>query len=212
MINVHPLENILDSETKIAILRVLSYGADRRLGGSEIARMTGFSVPSTHDALKVLNAARVVTMELLGNQHVYALNRADRIVQKIILPMFKVEADWKKDLKERIIKGIKEAGAMQAIVSLILHGSIQRGDAKPGCDLDLAVIVKGAGDLAKVKEVFLGAISLDIEAYFGLKLDAYIKTAEEFGAMLKRKSPVTAEVMKAYAVLYGRDPLELGIN
>jgi predicted nucleotidyltransferase len=209
MIKVRPLENILDSGLKIAILRVLSSGTDRRLGGSEIARLAGFSVPSTHEALKGLHTARVVTMELFGNQHVYALNLKDRIVQKIILPMFKADADWKRDFKERIIKGLKDAGAMHAIVSLILHGSIQREDAKPGCDLDLAVIVKGAGDLPKVKDVFRGPIASDFKDYFALPVDAYIKTAEEFSTMLKRKSPVTAEVMKSYSVLYGKEPLDI---
>ena len=209
MINEHPLENILDSRVKMAILRVLSSGADRRLGGSEIARMIGFSVPSTHDALKVLHTARVVTMELFGNQHVYALNRKDRIVQKIILPMFKVEVSWKKDVKDRVIQGMKAASILQSVVSVILYGSIQRGDAKPGCDLDLAVIVKASGDTVKVRDAFLGSIAADFEVYFGLKLDAYIKTAEEFSAMLKRNSPVTAEVIKAYSVLYGKEPLEI---
>ncbi len=210
MINIRPLENILDSRVKIAILRVLSSGADRRLGGSEIARLTGFSVPSTHDALKVLHAARVVTMELLGNQHVYALNRKDRIAQKIILPMFKVEEGWKKDVKDRVIQGMKDASVLSSVVSVLLYGSFQQGDAKPGGDLDLAVIVKASGDTVKVRDAFLGPIAADFEMYFGLKLDAYIKTAEEFSTMLKRKSPVMAEVMKAYSVLYGKEPLEIG--
>ncbi len=209
MINMCPLENILDSRTKIAILRVLSLGSDRRLGGSEIARMTGFSVPSTHDALKVLHAAGVVTMELFGNQHVYALNRKDRIVQKVILPMFKAEAGWKKDAKERIIQGMKDAGVLPSVVSVLLYGSFQQGDAKPGSDLDLAVIVKASGDTVKVRDAFLGPIAADFEAYFGMRLNIYIKADEEFNRMLKRNSPVTAEVMKAYSVLYGKEPLEI---
>ncbi len=76
----------------------------------------------------------VNALELFGNQHVYALNRKDRIVRKIILPMFNVEASWKKDVNGRVI----------------------------------------------------------------------------LSAMLKRKSPVMADVMKAYSVLYGKEPLEMG--
>lgn len=207
MINMRPLENILDSRTKIAILRVLSLGSDRRLGGSEIARVAGFSVPSTHDALKALRVAGVVTMELFGNQHVYALNRKDRIVQKVILPMFKVEGSWKKDIKERVVQGMKDAGILPSVVSVIFHGSVQRGTAKPGSNLDLAVIVKAPGDLGKVKDAFLGPISADFEAYFGMSIDAYIKTAEEFTTLVKRNSPMVADLIKAYSVLYGKEPL-----
>lgn len=207
MTNVRPLEKILDSQTKVAILRVLSSGVDRRMGGSEIARAAGFSIPSTHDSLKALHAAGIVMMELLGNQHVYALNRKDRIVQKVILPMFKAEGDWKQDAKERIVQGMKDAGVLRSVVSVILYGSVQQGSAKPGSDLDIAVIVKN--DLGKVQDAFLGSISADFAAYFGMRLDAYIKTAEEFSKMLKRNSPPVSTLMKAYSVLYGKEPLEI---
>ncbi|HSV43609.1 MAG TPA: nucleotidyltransferase domain-containing protein [Candidatus Bathyarchaeia archaeon] len=207
MTNVRPLEKILDSQTKVAILRVLSSGVDRHMGGSEIARAAGFSIPSTHDSLKALHAAGIVMMELLGNQHVYALNRKDRIVQKVILPMFKAEGDWKQDAKERIVQGMKDAGVLRSVVSVILYGSVQQGSAKPGSDLDIAVIVKN--DLGKVQDAFLGSISADFAAYFGMRLDAYIKTAEEFSKMLKRNSPPVSTLMKAYSVLYGKEPLEI---
>jgi predicted nucleotidyltransferase len=209
MTDVRPLEKILDSKTKVAILRVLSAGVGRRMGGSEIARSAGFSIPSTHDSLKALHAAGVVTMELLGNQHVYALNRKDRIVQKVILPMFKAEGSWKKDAKDRIVQGIKDSGILTSVVSVILYGSVQQGSAKPGSDLDLAVIVKATGDLGKVKDAFLGPIAADFAAYFGMSLDAYIKTAEEFSRMLKRNSPPISTLMKAYYVLYGKEPMEI---
>jgi len=208
MIDIRPLEKILDSRIKVAILRVLSSGVDRRMGGSEIARAAGFSIPSTHDSLKALHAAGAITMELFGNQHVYALNRKNRIVQKIILPMFKAEGNWKKDVQERLIQGMKNEGILRSVVSVILYGSVQQGSAKPGSDLDLAVIVK-AGDLGKVKDAFLGPIAADFAAYFGMRLDSYIKTDEEFSRMLKKNRPPVTTLMKAYSVLYGKEPLEI---
>ena len=209
MIGVRPLEKILDSQTKVAILRVLSAGVDRHMGGSEIARNAGFSIPSTHDSLKALQAAGVVTMELLGNQHVYALNRKDRIVQKVILPMFKADGNWKKDLKERVVHGMKNAGILQSVVSVILYGSVQQGSARQGSDLDLAIITRSSADLKSVREACLGSIAQDLSAYIGMRLDAYIKTSEEFSKMLKRNSPPVSTLMKAYSVLYGKEPLDI---
>jgi len=209
MTDVRPLEKILDSQTKVAILRVLSSGIDRRMGGSEIARVAGFSVPSTHDSLKALHAASIVTMELIGNQHVYALNLKDRIVQKVILPMFQAEGNWKKDAKERLIGGMKDAHILKSVISVILYGSVQQGRAKPGSDLDLAIIVKTASDLEKVKDAFLGPIAADLSVYFAFRLDAYIKTAEEFRKLLKRNSPPVSTLIKEYSVLYGKEPLEV---
>ncbi|MBF0479673.1 MAG: nucleotidyltransferase domain-containing protein [Candidatus Omnitrophica bacterium] len=209
MTGARPLEKILDSQTKVAIMRVLSSGVDRRMGGSEIARAAGFSIPSTHDALKALDAAGIVTMELIGNQHVYSLNRKDRIVQKVILPMFKAEDNWKNDAQEKVIQGMKDAGILRAVVSVILYGSVQKGSAKPGSDLDLAVIVKKAADLEKVEDAFFGPIASDFFAYFGLRLDAYIKMADEFSKMLKRNSPPVSTLIKSYSVLYGKEPLEI---
>ena len=209
MTAVRPLEKILDSQAKIAILRVLASGLDRRMGGSEIARAARFSVPSTHDSLKALHAAGIVTMELIGNQHVYILNHKDRIVQKVIVPMFKTEGDWKKDAGERIIQGMKDSGILQAVVSVILYGSIQRGDAKPGSDMDLAVVVRKASDLEKVKDVFLGVVASDIGAYFAIKVDAYIKSVDEFRVLLKENKPPVSTLIKAYSTLYGKEPLEV---
>lgn len=209
MNNVRPLEKVLDSQAKVAILRVLASGVDRHMGGSDIARSAGFSIPSTHDALKALLAMGVVTMELLGNQHVYAINCKDRIVSKIILPMFKVEGGWRKDLKEKLILGMRAAGILLSVDSVILYGSVQQGSAKSGSDLDLAIIVKQSGDMVKVREAFLGPIAVEIAAYFGMRLDAYIKSAREFGEMRKRKSPPISDLMKAYSVVYGKEPLEI---
>lgn len=209
MINVRPLEKILDSQAKVAILRVLSGGIDRHMGASDIARAVQFSIPSTHDALKALHGLSIVTMEMLGNQHVYALNRKDRIVQKIILPMFKAEGNWKKDLKERIVQVMKDAGILQTVTSVILYGSVQQGSAKPESDLDLAIIVKMTPDLEKVRDAFLGPIAADLSAYLGLRMDAYIKSAEEFSKLLKRNSPPVSTLIKAYSVLYGKEPLEI---
>ena len=209
MTAVRPLEKILDSQIKVAILRVLASGLDRRMGGSEIARSAGFSVPSTHDSLKALHAAGIVTMERIGNQHVYVLNHKDRIVQKVIIPMFKTEGDWKKDAGEQIIQGMKDGGILHAVVSVILYGSIQRGDAKPGSDMDLAVVVRKASDLEKVKDVFLDAVALDLGAYFAIKVDAYIKSADEFRVLLKGNKPPVSTLMKAYSTLYGKEPLEI---
>ena len=209
MNDVRPLEKILDSEAKVAILRVLSTGVDRHMGGSEIARSAGFSIPSTHDSLKALHAVGVVTMELLGNQHVYALNRKDRIVHKVILPMFKADGNWKKDLKERVVHGMQDASILQSVISVILYGSVQQGSAKQGSDLDLAIIARSAADLPSVREAYLGPIAQDLSAYIGMRLDAYIKTSEEFSKMLKRNSPPVSTLMKAYSVLYGKEPLEI---
>ncbi|MBF0121808.1 MAG: nucleotidyltransferase domain-containing protein [Candidatus Omnitrophica bacterium] len=209
MNHIRPLERILDSQAKVAILRVLSLGVDRRMGGSEIARATGFSIPSTHDSLKALHALGVVTMELLGNQHVYVLNHKDRIVQKILLPMFNAEGNWKKDAKDKLIQGMKDTGILSSIVSVILYGSIQQGNAKQGSDLDLAVIVKAPADLEKASDAFLGPIAVDFASYFRIRLDAYIKTADDFSKMLKRNSPPISTLMKAYSVLYGKEPLEI---
>ncbi len=209
MNNVRPLEKILDSQAKVAILRVLSSGVNRRMGGSDIARSAGFSVPSSHDALKALHAMGLVTMELLGNQHVYALNRKDRIIQKIILPMFKAEGGWKKDLKEKLTQGMREAGILSSVASVILYGSVQRGEAKPRSDLDLAIIVKMSANTVEVRDAFLGPIAAEIAAYCGMRLDVYIKSTREFSEMLKRNSPPLSELMKAYSVLYGKEPLEI---
>lgn len=204
------LDNILSSKLKIAIIRLfVSKTSDFKATGREIAKLTHFSAPAAHCALKELFNQGVLKLETIGKQHIYGLENSSRIVQRILKPMFKAEISLKGELKDFLVRQIKVVGIKKKIVSLLLYGSLQRGISNDKSDVDIAVIIKNKKDKEEIEEKFLNNISVKFYEYFKAHLDTYIKSADEFRARLKKNLPPVSTLMKSYSVIYGKEPLEV---
>lgn len=203
------IEEIVDSPSKLAILRVFTSHKGLQATGRRVAELIGYSVPSTHESLKALHAQNILNLEIIGKQHIYSLNENDRIVQKIIRPMFEVESNVRKEIGDFLLKEIKKTGTKGKITSLILYGSAQTGETRKGSDVDVAVVVAQEKDLQAVEDAFLSRIAPRFKAYFGVQIDSYIKSAADFRSRLKKHQPPVSTLMKAYSVLYGKEPLEV---
>ena len=200
---------IIDTPSKLAILRVLTLRPGLKSTGREIAKLSGYSVPSTHESLKDLQSRNILTLEIIGKQHIYALNENDRIVQKIIRPMFKAESGVKEEIRDFLLSEMKKAGIRKRLVSLILYGSAQKGKAIKGSDVDIAVILSQARDVARITDLFASIIAPKFRGYFGVQLDVYVKSAADFRRRLKKNLPPVSTLIKSYSVLYGKEPLEV---
>lgn len=204
------LDNILNSKSKIAIIRLfVSKTADFKATGREVAKLIRFSAPAAHAALKELYIHGVLKLETIGKQHIYSLDNNNRVVQKMLRPMFIEEISLKDELREFLVKQIREAGINKKIVSLLLYGSLQREATNELSDVDIAVIIKKKKDKEEIEDRFLNDIALKFNDYFKAHLDAYIKTEAEFCARLKKNLPPVSTLMKSYSVLYGKEPLEI---
>ncbi|HBG62192.1 MAG: hypothetical protein A2Y03_00700 [Omnitrophica WOR_2 bacterium GWF2_38_59] len=203
------INEIMDSPSKLAILRVFASHEGLKATGREVANLTGYSVPSAHESLKDLLARNILVREIIGRQHIYSLNEDDRIVQKIIRPMFEVENNYKEEIRDLLLEEIERAGLKNTIVSLLLYGSVQKGTANKSSDVDVAVVVAKSTDVDRVFEVFNSKIEERFRAFFGLHLDFYLKPTAEFRKLLQKNSPPISALMKSYSVLYGKEPLEV---
>jgi len=210
MVTEKTLDNILNSKSKIAIIRLfVSKTPDFKATGREVAKLISFSAPAAHAALKELFNQGVLKLDNIGKQHIYSVNNDNRIVQKILKPMFKEEVSLKGELKDFIVKQINKAGIKKNILSVILYGSLQRGETHDKSDVDIAVIIKNKKDKKEIEEKFLNEISVEFYKYFKAHLDTYIKTKDEFRARLKKNLSPVSTLMKAYSVIYGKEPLEI---
>lgn len=204
------LDNILNSKSKIAIIRLfVSKTADFKVSGREIAKLIHFSAPATHAALKELYNQKIFKLEIIGKQYIYSLDTNNRLVKEILRPMFKKEFSLKDEIKDFLIKQIQKTRITNKILSLILYGSLQQGVATSGSDVDIAVIIKNKKDKNKIEDKFLNNISVKFSEYFKLHLDAYIKTKEEFRARLKKNLSPVSTLMKSYSVILGKEPLDI---
>lgn len=209
MVKIFQIEEIIDSPSKLAILRAFVSRKGFKATGRQIARLVGYSAPSTHESLKSLRERNILQLDIIGKQHIYSLNENDRIVQKIIRPMFTTESNVKNEIRDFLLKEFKKYKIKPKITSLILYGSIQTEKAKKGSDVDIAVIVSKTADIEEAENAFLSEIAPRFKAYFGVQVDPYIKSAAEFRERLKRNQPPVSTLMKSYSVLYGKEPLEI---
>ena len=209
MVKTFQIEEIVDSPSKVAILRLFTTRQNFKATGRQIAKLVGYSAPSTHDSLKSLHERNILKLDIIGKQHIYTLNEGDRIVQKIIRPMFAAESNIKNEIRDFLLKEFKRTKIKAKIASLILYGSIQSETATQESDIDIAVAVARAADLRSVENALLSEIAPRFKAYFGVQMDAYIKSSAEFKERLKKNQPPVSTLMKSYFVLYGKEPLEI---
>jgi predicted nucleotidyltransferase len=204
------LDSILNTATKVKILRLFSSRTDEfRSSGREIAKSVKVSPPAAHTALKELYSQGILKLEIIGKQHIYSLNSQSRLVKDILKPSFKKELSLKQDMSRFLIEKIKNAGIKSKIMSIILYGSLQTGKSTAASDADIAVVVRDKADLKKVGNVFTESIAAQFSEYFGINLDAYIKSKEEFISRVKNNKPPVSSLLKSYSIIFGVSPIEL---
>lgn len=203
------LDDILDTKSKIKIIRLfISRGGEFMASGSDVAKLIGLTPPAVHASLKELYDQDILYRDIVGKQHIYRLNTSGRVVNEILKPAFEKEHSIKEDIKYFLFRKIKDYKMAAAIKSLILYGSLAQGKSHRASDCDIAVVVKDSCSKKSVENIFVEKISTEFSKYFGISLDAYIKTYDEFlGRLKKRLSPVDT-LMKSYIVIYGKDPID----
>ncbi len=202
------LTDVLNSEIKVKVLRLF---ASRLEGyhatGREVARIVGTTAPTAHAALKDLYSFHILNYEVSGKNHLYSLNRKTRIVQEILLPMFQKENAFKQDVFEFLKTLLSKKHKLKDVVSILLYGSQQTGSSGSSSDVDIAVIVKNENDVKVMEALFVEEISSSFYDYFGVSLDAYIKTQKDFTDRLNNNLPPVSTLIKSYSVIYGEDPI-----
>lgn len=204
------LDIILNTASKLKIMRLFASRTDNfRASGREIAKLIRVSPPATHAALKGLYSQNVLKLEIIGKQHIYALNVKNRIVKDILRPSFKKESALKEDIGNFLIRELTKSRLKDKIDSLMLYGSVQRGQAAAGSDVDIAVVVKNRGDVKEIEEKFVSGITSEFNECFGAHLDAYIKSRDEFARRMKKRLSPVSTLLKSYTVIFGKEPFEL---
>ena len=203
------LDDILDTRSKVKIIRLfVSRREDYMASGRAIAKLIDVTPPAVHTALKDLLNHDILKRDIIGGQHIYRINSSSRIVKEILRPAFQKEVSVKDDMGKFLLGKIREHNITRSIISLLIYGSMAKGEAHRYSDCDIAIVVKDASSKKKVEAVFVDTISSEFSDYFTTHLDSYIKTEDEFIKFLKGKRSPVSTLMKSYIVIYGKDPRE----
>lgn len=195
-----PLDQILGTRSKLRLLRALA-PLHRPVSGREAARLAGIS----RQAISVLDdlaSAGIVRRQETAGQNLYLFNRDDRLAPAI-LHLFDEEAGRTAELFQRLACIVEESGSA---MSAAVFGSAARGEAGPGSDLDLLVIVE---DIEAQRPVYDSLVesTMALENDFGVELSPVVLTAERIQRQYAEGDRFILEVLRDGRTVYGR-PIE----
>jgi predicted nucleotidyltransferase len=161
------LEHILGAKSKVAALRVL-FNSKIGFSGSSVAKRAGMGLLAIQNALADLEGLGLVLVERGSVEHRYQLNFKHYLVGQGLRALFETERGMAKavahDLRTLLEGRVLSAG---------LFGSFARGEAKPGSDIDLLVIVETLKEREHVSALLSGKLRNLAERY-GLPLQPVI--------------------------------------
>lgn len=141
------LEALFGGPGRTAVLRLLA-AQSAELTGRQIAELVGMSQPGIAGTLRHLASLGVVQRRRVGPAILHQLDRDNLLVQTLVLPALSAEANLIEDLKAEL-----RAAFDPFAVSLVLFGSVARGESAPGSDIDVLVITADQADAASAMKV-----------------------------------------------------------
>ena len=192
-----PLNDLLGQQSKVNILRHLA-NTRLEMSGRQIAADIGMSPWACHRALQDLTDQGVLVMRNMGRTYLFRLNEESYVVEELLLPLFQKE----KHLLEAAIREMVD-GLSQSIVSLVLYGSVSRGEERPSSDLDVLVLVSTDADQDQMQELFAEKNDYFISR-FGNVLSPIILSIAEFRQRYRGGDGLLREIVDTGRVIHGR--------
>lgn len=193
----HLLEDYLGQKSKVAILRILYRGTE--LTGREISRKADLSPRAAQQALQELYTTGVIHRKAVGASYLFSLNRSRYVVENILSPLFESE----QGLGAAMINELRKALPNKGIVSIIMFGSVARGESKQGSDLDIIIVLENSLDVRKITAGVQDKGGKFL-AKFGMILSPHVIRHRDFISRFDKKDKLIRNVIKEGRVIFGK--------
>jgi predicted nucleotidyltransferase len=190
------LEQLFGTRARVRLLRRLSQES-QSLTARQLAELVGLNHRAVVEALDPLRQSGVVERRHVGPSYLYTLNRESHLAQALVLPLFEEEKRSEPAFREDIVSLFPGA------VSVVLFGSLARGEAGPGSDVDVLVVMDTRQTCAALEDRADEA-SHSFFRRWGHPLSVHCVTRAELGRAAK---PFLAEAIREGQTLAGI-PLE----
>lgn len=184
---VQKIEKYLKPKTKIKIkmieamnskvkAKIIKYFAlsKKEASISEIAKNIGVSKSRASEVLKILENKGILTSKKIGRSLIYKINENNKKAIEILKFVKKISLNDIEEIKKSIIPILKKHGVIRASI----FGSVARGEAKEGSDIDILV------ELPKEKSL-LDLVRLENELKEKLKRDVDVVEYNSIHPLLK---------------------------
>jgi len=189
------LEKALSSRTGIRLLRIFHSFPGRAFSLSDITRITGQSTGAVYPALKRLVDSGMIRYSKVGKSAAYRLNAENLLVRKV-MEIFSAETEMLKNAARMFAKNVEKGG----ILSIILFGSVARGEPRETSDVDLLIVFRGNRESVEKN------VNRLVEEY--LKSDVYLApvlySEREIRDMYSHYNSFILKVEEEGVLLYGK--------
>ena len=196
-----PLNEILNSETKVKILRFL-YRNDMEWSGRRIAREIQISPATSHKALQELYSEGVLLLRNVGRTYLYQLNENNYVAKELLHPLFKKEERLLKVIS-RLLRDEFSEKIKEKIVSIVLFGSVGKKEERPESDIDFLVLLERVKDKEKIEKAFANLNEKTMKL-LGKIVSPYIESVPGFRKKYKQGLPVVKEIMQSHKLISGK--------
>jgi predicted nucleotidyltransferase len=145
------LEKALSSKTRIRLLKIFHRFPGRVFSLSDIAKITGQSNGAVYPALAGLVEAGILKSSKVGKATAYRLNSENPLSRKV-MEIFTAEKETLRKVAEDFTSQLNK----KQVVSVILFGSVARGEPNEKSDIDLLMVYRGKrADIEKNVNAFV---------------------------------------------------------
>lgn len=194
------IESIFGSSARIHILRVL-FNSPQPLSGRQVGELSGLTHRGAIHAMESLVKLGAVKQRKVGRAYQYSLSRNNIFAEKIITPCIKAEAGLFDGLREDIAKSFG-----RDTISLVLYGSLARGEEETSSDIDVIAVVKDKRKKSEIEAKAASMIPYFNERFHSL-LSLHCYTSDEIKS--KKSLTLIKSVIKEGVLLYGKPFKEL---
>ncbi|MEX2154553.1 MAG: nucleotidyltransferase domain-containing protein [Gemmatimonadaceae bacterium] len=201
-----PLAYALGTRAKVACLRVLAT-TSASLTQRDVARRAGTQHRSSQLALDELVALGVVHRTQGGRDFLVRLNDS-YYLSDTLRQIFRAEAQGFLTLRTGLAAVVSQIQRSARPLSVVLFGSVARGDDKPGSDLDILVI---SADAAGIETTLarLDTARDQLESRFGYALRPIAYTVSDARRRWRRHEPPLPEIVRDHIAIVGAPLREL---
>lgn len=175
-----PLDEILGSRVKVQILRLLCLTGSPYTG-REISRLIKRGQNRVRLCLDEFEAMGIVSGRSVGTAKLFQLSPNNIIVNDVLIPLFKKEASLITALGNHFFHELFED-----LDSLILFGSVARGEDSDRSDIDLIFILNNDVDFDKAEARVFDTVTT-AQKEFGLPIVPILVTRSEYDSHMKEE-------------------------
>jgi len=193
------LEDVFGTKARLTLLRRLSMES-QPLTARQLAELTGLNHRTVVEALDPLRQLGVVERRHAGPAYLYSLARENILAQRIVLPALEAESKLGSALRDEIV-----AFFAPRAISVVLFGSLARGEDEHGSDVDVLVVAASEEGCAEVEERAL-QVGHSFFRRFGRPLSVHCVTLRD---ACRGDKAFLSEAVREGETLFGKPPAEL---